>query len=202
MPRSAAIRITALAALAALAGCTATGQRAGPVDVTRYHLNEPVAPGTIALEPLATSGTVSPEYRIYADAVGTELEQLGFVRAAAPESSDYVVGVAFRRASRGVLQERPPVTIGVGGGSYGGGGIGLGGGVSFGVGGGEKEVILSELSVQLRRRTDDTVIWEGRAQGDSLGGAEGVPPIVVAERLADALFRGFPGESGITITVP
>ena len=54
---------------------------------------------------------------------------------------------------------------------------------------------------QLRRRSDDSVVWEGRAQTESVGQAPETQPGYTARRLASALFRGFPGESGITITV-
>ena len=102
--------------------------------------------------------------------------------------------------SRGSYRERPPVSIGLGGGSYGGGyrgGVGVGGGVSFGIGGKTRELYVSELSVQLRRRSDNSTVWEGRAITESVGDQ----PVETAARLANALFKGFPGESGVTITV-
>ena len=84
----------------------------------------------------------------------------------------------------------------------GGGGVGLGGGVSVPVGGGRAdEVVATELRVQLKRRSDNTVVWEGRATTETLGNAPTTQPGATAQRLAGALFKGFPGESGITITV-
>jgi hypothetical protein len=62
-------------------------------------------------------------------------------------------------------------------------------------------VIGSELSAQIRRRSDSTVVWEGRAVTESLSGQSSSQPISVADKLATALFRDFPGESGITTTV-
>jgi hypothetical protein len=44
-------------------------------------------------------------------------------------------------------------------------------------------------------------VWEGRAQTGGLSGRADTQPRVTAERLASALFRGFPGESGVTTTV-
>ncbi|MES2987460.1 MAG: hypothetical protein V4808_06120 [Pseudomonadota bacterium] len=109
--------------------------------------------------------------------------------------------MGFKRMSRGTYREQPPVSIGLGGGSYGGGrrggGVGVGGGVSFGIGGNTREIYVSELSVQLRRRSDNSTIWEGKALTESVGDQ----PAETAARLARALFKGFPGESGVTITV-
>jgi hypothetical protein len=53
----------------------------------------------------------------------------------------------------------------------------------------------SPLSVRIKRRSDGTLFWEGRAMDPSGKGA------VDAATLASALFRDFPGESGRTIRV-
>ncbi|RYD53927.1 MAG: DUF4136 domain-containing protein [Sphingomonadales bacterium] len=189
-----------LAGAALLGGCTAT-TRNGPIDVTRYHLGQPITERTtVAVEPIGADATVSPEYQLYADAVRAELQQLGYVPGGIDMASGYIAAVGFVRTSRGAYRERPPVTIGLGGGSYGGGrrgGVGVGGDVAFGIGGKTRELYMSELSVQLRRRSDNTTIWEGRAITESAGDQ----PVETAARLARALFKGFPGESGVTITV-
>lgn len=207
----------ALFALATLSlaagGCTASLGGGGGVprgtDVTRYHLGQPIAPGSVAIEPLATNATISPEYRTYADAVATELSRLGFAPTPAvlpATPSQYIAAVSFTRAPRGTIQKPPPFSIGLGGGGFSGGrrggGLGLGGGISTGIGGGTREVIVSELAVQLRRRADGTMVWEGRAQTASISRTADAQPADTARRLASALFKGFPGESGITITVP
>lgn len=193
-----------LAALAALttSGCATTGTRSRPVDVTRFHLNEPIVRGTFTVEPASTNVTISPEFQTYGSAVGREMEKLGF-RQSSAAPGDLIVAVSFTRATRGFVERRPPVSIGIGAGGGGGrrGGLGLGGGVGFGVGGGQREVVGSELAVQIRRRADGTTIWEGRAVTDSLENTPGAQPVFQADRLANALFRNFPGESGITTTV-
>lgn len=186
-------------ALAALGGCTtANGPR--PIDVTRFHLGQPIAGASVSVEPMSTNTTISPEYQTYADAVAAELGRLGFGPTGAGQQSTFIAAVAFRRTSAGFVQKRPPVTIGIGGGSF-GGNVGVGGGTSFGIGGGRAEVIRTELSVQLRRRSDGTVVWEGKAQTDGMLGTPDGQPGGTAQRLAAALFKDFPGESGITITV-
>lgn len=188
------------------AGC-ATTQRAAPIDVTRFHLGSPVEPGSFTVEPLRTNATISPEYQTYADAVSRELSRLGFTPTRTTVSSDsrYVVSVAFLRATRGYVEKPAPFSVGLGagGGSFGRrSGVGVGGGVTLPVGGGRQQAVIgSELSAQIRRRADNTVVWEGRAMTESLEGKTSSQPITVADKLASALFQGFPGESGITTTV-
>ena len=194
------LMLALFAGAALLGGCT-TSTRGGPIDVTRYHLGQPITERTtVAIEPIEAGATVSPEYQLYADAVRFELERLGYVKGGNDMASGYIAAVGFKRMSRGAYREPSPVSIGLGGGSYSGGrrgGVGEGGGLSFGIGGKTREVYVSELSVQLRRRSDNTTIWEGRAVTQSVGDQ----PVETAARLAGALFKGFPGESGVTITV-
>jgi hypothetical protein len=186
-----------------LAGC-ATGYGSRPVEVTRYHLGQPLERTTIAIEPMTGANQVSPEYELYADAVAAELARLGYVRSISDTPSGYIAAVSFNRAPHGSFREPPPVSIGLGGGSISGGrrsAVGLGGGLSFGIGGKTRDVIGSELWVQLRRRSDNTTVWEGRAVTESVSGKPGSDPRESAARLARALFRDFPGESGVTTTV-
>lgn len=196
MTKRALLALTALSALAA--GCSTTsGGRAAPVDVTRYHLSQPIPTGTVSVQPADRDG---PEFKLYGEAAGRQLGQLGFTPAADASSADYVMTVGFRRTDRGQVRSRPPVTIGLGGGSI-GRNVGVGGGASVGLGGKTRTLYLSELAVQIRRRGDNTVIWEGKAHAETLEGQAGVQPVDTANRLAAALFKGFPGQSGITITV-
>ena len=185
--------LTLVLAAAALAGC-ATTPGARPTNVTRYHLNQPLAAGTVAIEP-----GPGPEAGQYADAVGAELGRLGF----SPEAgagSQYIAAVSFQRTPLGQVRTPPKFSLGVGGGSY-GSGLGVGGGLSTGVGSKTLDVYGTELSVQLRRRSDNNVVWEGRAISEEFRGAAASPTQDTAQKLARALFTGFPGESGITTTV-
>lgn len=195
----------ALLGVAALGGCTTTA-RQGPIDVTRYHLGQPMERTSVSLEPMSGAVQISPEYQSYANAVQAQLERLGYVRATTDTESGYIASISFTRTSKGFVKDRPPVTIGLGGGSISGGGrrggtaVGLGGDVAFGIGGKTREIFTSELWVQLRRRANNSVIWEGRAQTQAVG-IESAQPGQTAARLATALFKDFPGESGVTITV-
>jgi hypothetical protein len=187
---------------ALLAGGCTTSTRTAPVEVTRYHLGSLTERTGIAIEPMTGAAQISPEFQLYADAVAAELQRLGF--APGTTGSGYIAAVSFTRTQLGSFREQPPVSIGLGGGGISGGrrgGVGLGGGLSFGIGGKTRQVIGSELAVQLRRRSDNTTVWEGRAVTEAVSGKPGSDPREAADRLARALFRDFPGESGVTTTV-
>ncbi len=195
-------RLTILApALAALlAGCATSdaslGIRPG-ADVTRFHLGEP-ARGSVSIElPDGQAGGL--EASIYAGAVERELASRGWtvVRGGA----DQIASVRVERTAR-IAQRRSGFSIGLGGGSY-GRNVGIGGGVQIPIGGGgANQIVTTELSVRLRRRSDGGAIWEGRATAEARGGSPAASPAASADLLARALFQGFPGESGRTIRVP
>jgi hypothetical protein len=187
---------------AAVAGCTSTGMRTSPTDVVRYHLSQPIAPGRVAVEPSGGSISPGPEEAMYSDAVARELARLGFQPTTAGAPADYVASVQFDRRLQGQVRTPPKFSIGIGGGSF-GRNVGVGGGLSTGFGSKTRDVYSTELFVQLRRRSDGSVVWEGRAQRTGLSGSRPEDqPNATADRLASALFKGFPGESGITISVP
>lgn len=182
-----------------LSGC----MTAAPVKVTRFHLGAQIERATILVEPDAAATNVSGlESGLYADAVRSALAAQGFVAADPGASAPLVARFTLTRAVRETEPARAPVTIGLGGGGF-GGGVGGGANVGFGVGKTRaREAYISELRVQIRRGAASEVIWEGRAQHQADTRSPDAQPPVVARKLADALFRGFPGESGRTITVP
>ncbi|HVI98338.1 MAG TPA: DUF4136 domain-containing protein [Sphingomonas sp.] len=195
------VTILTLAAAGALSAC-ASGP--APIDVTRFHLGRTDAPlerGTIVVEPFAPAGPASLEYKTYAAAVQTELMRNGYTVPAPGGEAAYVAVVNFMRASRGVIERSSPFSIGLGGASF-GRHVGVGGGLSVPIGKRRTtELIVSELSVQIKRRADGTVIWEGRAQRESTSDAPDAAPGPTAARMAQALFKDFPGLSGVTIEV-
>ena len=188
-------------AAAALAGC-ATTSPLPPTEVIRYHLGQPIARGTIAVEPMSGGAPASLEFKTYAAAVETELLKVGYTVPPQGVMPDYVATVAFTRTSREGPPRQSPVSIGIGGGGFSGGrrggGVGLGGGIGFPIGKSRPtELLVAELAVTIKRRTDQSPVWEGKAQGISdIKGAD-----QQAGKLARALFTGFPGESGRTISV-
>lgn len=195
--------LTLLAVAAALTGCT-TGPLVFPVQATRFHYDPVADRGTVTVEPLPGPTTPSLEYKTYAAAVEAELLRVGFTLPPAGQRGQYVATVGFTRAPRALPPRRSPVQIGLGGGTssggYRGGGVGVGGGVNFPLGGaGAREGVVTELSVRLRKGPD--AIWEGQAQSLTDTTAPNANTGAIAQRLAGALFTGFPGESGRTIEV-
>lgn len=186
----------ASAAMLLLPACTA---KLPPVEVTRFHVNETIAPGTFATGPLADTDASTIEFRTYAIAVARELGRLGFTEGA---SAVYSAEIGYSREARERMAKKSPVTIGVGGGSF-GRHVGVGLGTSFGIGGDNSgKIIVSRLEVRLKRNADGAVAWEGRAQTEAPSNAPSAQPGLAADKLSRALFAGFPGESGKTILVP
>ncbi|MFZ2998049.1 DUF4136 domain-containing protein [Sphingobium sp.] len=189
-------------------GATATA--APRVEVTRFHMGDPARSGTFAVEEMPGNPDVSLEFRTYADAVAQQLQRVGFTTTADGAPGDYVALVSFNRTFRPSGVDRSsdrPVSVGVGGGIGSGGGRrggtfgGLGLGVGINLSGKPKDIVTTELHVQLRRRSDSTAIWEGRASTEAKQGSPAAQPVTAAQKLAAALIGGYPGESGRTITV-
>jgi hypothetical protein len=175
-----------------LGGCAAS---IPPVSATRFHGQEPINPA-----PTKVSAESSLEGLNYSNAVSQELVRLGFSDAPAGAAPIYTAKVSFSRTTR-TKTKRSPVSVGVGGGT-GGGGFGIGLGTSIGLGGGPREIIITQMSVQLIRISDAKPVWEGRAETEAPASAPASQPGLAAGKLARALFSAFPGESGKTITVP
>ena len=160
---------------------------------TRFFLNQDVQRGGIA--PVSLEGGL--EAQIYRDAISAELERQGFARGG--DNARYVYSIEYSRDNRPSQKRKPSFSIGLGGGGGGGyyGGSSVGGGVGIGFGGGRREAVFTHVMVQIRERSGSTV-WEGRAETEdktTTGQTE------IAQRLAYALFRDFPGVNGRTITV-
>lgn len=196
------MRLTTHAAIIAIAlAVPATAALATPVKVTRFHLGTPISPAAISVQGGTGSDPQSLEQQQFANAVAAELNRLGFTPEAADAPAPLLVTVTFSRQEENQTAARPPVSIGLGGGSFGGG---LGGGASVGFGVGKRPtrtIYTTTLFVQLRQRGDGAAVWEGRAVMTGNAKAKDAQPGVMGQKMAQALFRGFPGESGRTITV-
>ncbi|MBS0479769.1 MAG: hypothetical protein JSR79_10790 [Proteobacteria bacterium] len=193
-------RAVLMAALAA-SGCTAAAP-VFPTEVTRFRADV-VERGTIALAPEEGIND-GPAFQAYAAAVGDALTVQGYTVVSPGKDSAYIARIGFRSDTRSVRGPAPfTLGLGVGGGSYDRGG-GVEGGVSGGIpiGKGElREDTAATLSVRINRRAGDLGVWEGKAQTRLIRRAGTGDVNAVPQKLAHALFTGFPGESGRTITV-
>lgn len=188
----------ALAALA-LSSCVAP---VGPVEVTRFHVPElaSLGRGAIAVEPAAGQDGSSLEFGSYAGAVSRQLSLLGYSPAAASGASPQVAMLRIERRSFRPDRARGPVSVGVGGGtgSY---GSGLGVGIGLDLSGPPPELVETLLGVTIRDRASGKPLWEGKATFAVRATSPLATTQLGAAKLAEALFKGFPGSSGETIQV-
>lgn len=185
-----------LLALLALAGCVAP---VGPVEVTRFHVPDaPLGRGPIAVVPAPGMSDTSLELRAYQSAVARELVRVGYAEGAAGGSQ--VAEVRLMRRTWQPERERGPVSVGVGagGGSY---GSGVGMGVGIDLSGRPAAQTETELGVMIKDRPGGRTVWEGRALFTVRADSPLAQTDLGAAKLAEALFRGFPGNSGETILV-
>jgi len=194
--------LIALAAISSLSSCAMQmgGGAASGVSVTRFHLGQPIARGEIRVEGGEAVDMGAPELVVLAVPVERELGRLGWTVARGNARSEQVAIVRLSQGRR-AASSGSGLSIGVGGGTGGyRSGVGAGVGASIPIGG-SGPIVMSELSVRIQRRSDATVYWEGRAMLEARETSPLANPQAAADRLAAALFRDFPGESGRTIRV-
>lgn len=188
--KTAFLRSAPLLLAASLAACASGGggQRSatGGLEVARFHLGDPVARAQIAVEPFDKADSNRPEYPAYAAAVGRQLSRLGWTVVPTTAGSEQIALIDLEQGSRESIAALSAARIG----------RGLSGAAPAGT---SADITASLLEVAIRRRSDGTVFWEGRAVGEARTGSPEAARTAVVERLAEALFRDFPGESGRTI---
>jgi hypothetical protein len=194
-------RILAAAALAAIplmSACTTTP----PVEVTRFHLPDTtmLGRGPISVQAGPGMDANALEFRNYSAAVAQQLGAIGYTPQQGAAPGAQVAEVRFARSTLQAMRNNSPVSVGVGGatGSY-GGGVGLGIGIDLS--GPPANQVATELSVTIRDRAGGKSLWEGRAVQMVSEKSALASPQASAQKLATALFQGFPGNSGETITV-
>lgn len=178
------------------------------IEVTRFHTPETLArlgPGAVEVVAAPGADGASLETRAWLEAVARELAAKGIAGG-----SDRAMRVAEVRLTRDLIESGarsgPSSSVGIGVGS--GGGWHRGGGTSVGLGIGlgfplgksrDRQQVENELAVTIRDKTTGASLWEGRSTlrtGKKLADSP-----ETAQRLAHALFTGFPGTSGETIEV-
>jgi hypothetical protein len=181
----------ALVVLALLAGCASGRFEA---SVTRFHLQPPPPGQTVAVVPVNPALAASLAVQSDARAIASELLLAGF--PAAPEASaDLIASFGLATSVSEGLPRQSPVSVGIGGGTA-SGNVGVGGSVNFPVGGQRTSTTTrTELTLSLKRRADQQVVWEGRASTTS----SGPPAPQTTVLLARAALAGFPGPSGQTV---
>lgn len=193
-------RAAVLAAAGLLAACSTTGGGTR-ADVTRFHLGGPMARSTVFVTPVNAADASSLEFRTYASAVTNALRQTGFTPAPALDQSEVVAVFGAQQNTREAMDRGSGLSVGIGGGTF-GRNVGLGGSVNIPVGRSKpNEVVVSMIELQLKRRSDNSVIWEGRAMTEARSGTPNASLGTVVPALTGALLRDFPGPSGQTVRV-
>jgi hypothetical protein len=194
-------RIAALAALSMLAACATTPPTG--INVTRFHLGGPIAKGTVFVVPANPAYANNIEFKTYAALVSDQLRQIGFAPIGTLLPAEYVATMTYNQTAQAVTRNAPAsVGFGVGGASFGGGGgVSMGTSVQVPVGGGTNMVVTNQLAVELKRRSDQTVIWQGSATSQAMGNTPNASMGNAMPGLVKALFGSFPGQSGATVTV-
>lgn len=185
-----------------LSGCVAP---VGPVEVTRFHAPDTarLGRGAVSVEPAPgpemTGAADSLEWRTYAAAVSRQLALAGYSEQMAG-SGEQVAYVRLQRQTYQPERNRNPVSVGVGGstGSY-GSGVGLGLGIDLS--GPPPAVVETELAVTIKDRATGQALWEGRSSFSVSEKSPLANTQLGAAKMAEALFKGFPGNSGETIQV-
>jgi len=201
MPRLPAFlpALAALAALAALSGCVAP---VGPVEVTRFHAADiaPLGQGTIRVVP-AEGQPETPDWRGYAAAVSRELSRVGYSQLLPGETKSRQVAILHMERQRyQPTRDGSPVSVGAGGstGTY---GSGVGVGVAIDLSGPPPEQVDTRMEVTIIDAATAKHLWEGRARFTVRADSPLAQTSLGSAKMAEALFRGFPGTSGETILV-
>ena len=182
-----------------LAGCVAP---TGPVEVTRFHAPDisQLGKGTIAVEPAPGHDGSSLAWKAYQAAIERQLALLGYSTVPAGGASGQIAQLRLTRESYRPERSGGPVSVGVGGstGTY---GSGLGVGIGINLTPRPAEQVRTELGVIIRDRASGAALWEGRANFTVGANSPLAATSLGAAKMAEALFKGFPGQSGETIEV-
>jgi len=195
-----------LALAAGLAACSTTPTF--KADVSRFAVPLPAPQGqtfaVVAEDPKLAGGL---EFATYANAVAAEMTQLGYARAASPETADMLVRFDYR-VDGGRERVRTDLN-GVGfagnpwgpwggwGGGYGRWGYGFNDPFFGGPNVRSYTVYTSAIDLKIDRAADGQRLFEGKAEAVSRSNR--LPTLV--PNLVDAIFTDFPGSSGETVRI-
>jgi|FLOH01.1.fsa_nt_gi hypothetical protein len=168
-------------------------------NITRFH-NLPTPHGeTISVVAMDPALQQSIEFATYANMVGQKLGTFGY-NPPQNNASLYVaeIGYDIRPLDETFIENRSPISIGVGVGSGHRRGTSMGMGLSTGFGSSNRQgAYLSHLSLNIIRLSDGVRLYEGvvenRGQNQNISA---VIPFMI-----DALFQDFPGQSGTSNTI-
>lgn len=178
------IPFVALGAVMLLAGCESimpNSPQPPRTEAFRAHPDQPITPASIAIGPINLARADDPLVRAAVAAVASELRALGYTPVAGVGQAALLGSVNMSTGTAAELVANAPE--------------GLRGTTTL-----PPMAPSTGLVVEIRRRSDASLLWQGRAatfrpppRGDAAA---------LAGPLAHALFLGFPGHSGRTIRAP
>lgn len=188
--KSRIVAATSVALLLALSACGGGGMYA---DVARFHTNQPINRGSIAIVSADASNAGSLEFRTHAETVAVEMRRLGFTTGLPADQVQYLATLDITQ-SDGQMVTRPGTQVAVPTGP-----------VQVQVPVGRNRTVTQNrttlLSVQIMRRADSQMIWEGRASKEAPANSREATLTWAVPALAGALFQDFPGTPGQTVRV-
>jgi hypothetical protein len=198
--------IIPLMAASLLAGCATM---TGPVEVTRFNRTaegQAYGKGNFFAQAAVLEQSGALSMSPYLAAVRQEMQRAGYTdqtNFAGRDIDAVIAEVNIATEYPEIQRGRSPVSVGVGG-STGGYRSGVGVGVGLDITNlinKPKAQVVQTLSVRILGGRNKTVIWEGKARQQASIGTPAAQPGIAAGKLANALFTGFPGTSGETISV-
>jgi hypothetical protein len=197
--RTLALATLPVAAMLALSACSNNTY----ADVVRFHNNQPISRGTLAIVPADPSVADSLEFRTHAETVAVQMRRIGYSTGLPLSQVQYVATMDVTQADSMGNVTRPGVTVGAGVGAPIGNNAGVGANVAVPVGSSRRNPAMrsTTLSVQIRAAATRANIWEGRASKEANANDAGANAATAVPLLAEALFRDFPGTTGAATRV-
>jgi hypothetical protein len=185
--RNKVLAATSIALMIALAAC---GRNNIYADVARFHTNQPINRGTLFIQPSDPALAGNLEFRTHSESVAVEMRRQGFQTVPTAAQAQYIATLDITQTD-GTTITRPGMSVAVPVGAA---------MIATPVGRGPRNSTerTSTIGVQIKRQSDGTQIWEGRASKTASAGSEQANLTWAVPALAGALFKDFPGTPGAT----
>ncbi|MDR2857466.1 MAG: hypothetical protein LBV50_06435 [Novosphingobium sp.] len=183
------------------------GRREGRIEVNRFVAGDDAARalghGRIAVAADTRGQDYVPQgdRAAFEAAVIDQLVRAGYDTAHADADDGQLAELTVTRTTVEAAGERRRPVSGEMGMSIGNRGTAYGLGLNIDLSKPRPPLVATRLEARIRDRATGQTLWEGRAEVAVREGSKGWTEQDIAARLAEALFRGFPGTSGETIQV-
>lgn len=163
----------------------------------------PPAAGTISIETKSADADFDPALPAFVDAVGQAFYDKGFTVLEDPGHSAFVVELSLDHADVGTGKAKVPHE----GSSVEPGGApnAVGVGVRIPLPTGKSTLVplvRTRLDIRIRKRGEDTILWQGAAITVRAAGTRNGADTAVAAALSQALLRAYPAQPEDVIGVP